>query len=73
MIVNNASEMGKDLVFFCYSHNLKMFLKKMKGIHYIYRGENNGKSFWIFLKTDELQSALSEWSKNKENGIRAIN
>jgi hypothetical protein len=60
--------------FYCKSKNLKKFLCEIKNIKYISRqiDENDKKTIWIFLKTDELSKALLEWKHNKEIGKLAF-
>lgn len=71
MFVKNAEvEFSKQDLFFCYSPPLKKYLCKIKNIAYISKGINNEtkKSYWLFIKTNELSEALIEWSNNKEKG-----
>ena len=51
----------------CYSLNLRNYLYK-NGVRYKLAALNpNSKSlFWIYIKTDELDRLLTEWSANKE-------
>lgn len=50
----------------CYSLNLREFLSS-KGIKYklCALNPNSHKRFWIYVKTDELNTALNDWSAKK--------
>lgn len=73
MFVANP-EVIKQRKFYCKSRNLKRFLCEIKNIRYISRkiDKKDGKIIWIFLKTNELDKALTEWRKNKETGNLAF-
>lgn len=51
----------------CYSLNLRKFLYK-NGLRYKLAALNpNSKSlFWVYIKTNELDKLLNEWSVNKQ-------
>lgn len=51
----------------CYSLNLRKFLYK-NGLEYKIAALNpNSKSlFWVYIKTNELDRLLNEWSVNKQ-------
>lgn len=75
MYVINAEDLfNKESLFYCYSPKLKKFLCKTKNISYIGKGINSetNKTYWLFIKTEELSSSLTEWSVNSEKGIKAI-
>lgn len=65
-VKNTEKEFSKDDLFFCYSPNLKKFLCKEKNIQYIAKGINSEtkKTYWLFIKTDNLSLALTEWTNN---------
>ena len=69
MFVSNPESIKKEK-FYCKSKNLKRFLCEIKNIKYIsrYVDKKDKKIVWIFLKTEELSNALTEWKKNKETG-----
>jgi hypothetical protein len=69
MFVSNPDVINEKK-FYCKSKNLKRFLCEIKNIKYISRkiDENDKKTVWIFLKTEELSKALLEWRNNKETG-----
>lgn len=56
----------KFKVYRCYSNNLKEFLMS-KGIDYITiaKDHKTDKTFWMFLKSEELDKALTEWTDSK--------
>ena len=71
MIIRNAEiNINPQNIYKCYSPLLCRFLEENKGIQHIFSGENNknNKQYWLFIKTDELQQALKEWSENKSSG-----
>ena len=68
MLVLNTDNINKKKLYPCYSSNLYKFLLYIKQIHPIsikvhYK---TNKKFSLFVKTEELQNALTEWSNNKE-------
>lgn len=69
MLVKNFKEaFPKEKLFFCKSPNLLKFLVDIHDIHYINKVLNNDNRFtWVFLKTKDLDDALTEWSNNKKN------
>ena len=52
--------------FYCYSYNLKEFLKS-NGLRYVAASVNSNtqKKFWVFEGTNELNRLLSVWSSKK--------
>ena len=54
----------------CYSLNLRNYLYE-NGLRYKLAALNpNSKSlFWVYIKTDELDRLLTEWSENKQSII----
>lgn len=58
----------KHDLFYCHSLKLFYFLKS-KGFYYISKGINDktGFNYWVFEKTDELNSSVIEFSKNKSS------
>lgn len=58
--------MNKSELFYCYSPKLKQYLCG-KGIKFLHKGtnDNTNKWFWVFMKSDELNNVLTEWSLNK--------
>lgn len=73
MFVSNYDAIKKEK-FYCKSKNLKKFLCEKKDIDYISRrvDKKDKKIVWIFIKTQELKDALSEWRRNKETGNLAF-
>ncbi|MFK7678811.1 hypothetical protein [Priestia megaterium] len=61
--------MNKEDLFYCYSGKLKSFLIYQKGIRYLHKGRNfkTERDFWVFVRSEDLKSALDEWSLNKIN------
>lgn len=54
-------------LYYCYNLKLKKFLYNIKEIKYISKGKEAGNTYYIFLKTDDLDNALEEWnSKNNK-------
>lgn len=52
--------------FYCYSLKLKNFLK-LQDIRYYYEAKHsNGNRYWIFISSDELNEALTDWNKYKQ-------
>lgn len=75
MYVRNAEiAFDKNDLYYCYSPKQKRFLCKNKNINYVARGIHNetGKTYWLFLKTNELANCLLEWSNNAKNNTKAI-
>lgn len=75
MLVINAEKIfSKYDLYFCYSPKLKKYLCNIKNISYISKGVNqdSGKSYWLFIRSDELVDCLKEWKENAENGVNAI-
>ncbi len=69
LYVKNAEKtFDKSDLFYCYSPKLKKYLNNTKGIVHIARGTNNSnnKLFWLFIRSEELHTALEDWSKNKQ-------
>lgn len=61
--------LNKDC-YFCYSFNLHRFLKNEKEIFHINCGVNKTtkKTWFSYLKTEALNSALKEWTERKRIG-----
>lgn len=59
--------MEKKDLFYCYSPKLKRFLTSHKGIRYLHQGINasSKRSFWVFIRTEDLGNALAEWTSTK--------
>lgn len=57
----------KFKVYRCYSNNMKEWLMREKGLEYITiaKDHKTDKTFWMFLKTEELDKALTEWTNAK--------
>lgn len=54
-----------EKVFYCYSIQLKNFLK-LQGLRYEGKGKHkNGNTFWTFISSDELNAALAKWTVYK--------
>jgi len=53
--------------FHCYSFNLKRFLENEKGLMHIDVGCNKKtkKTYFLYIKTEELGKALTEWTLRK--------
>lgn len=53
-------------IYRCYSNNLKEFLM-LKGLEYvdIAKDHKTDKTFWMFLKCEDLDRALTEWSNSR--------
>lgn len=56
--------MSKVKIYRCYSNNLKEFLMS-KGLEYVEIAKDcrTDKTFWMFLKCEDLDIALTEWTK----------
>lgn len=52
----------KEKYFFCYSSNLVRFFA-LKNVEYICKGlnEQNGKRFWLYERTENLEDALEKY------------
>ena len=61
--------MDKKDIFYCYSPKLKKFLGAKKQIRYLHQGINTStnKSFWVYIRTEELGAALTEWTNTKKD------
>ena len=68
MFIRNIDDIDKNKLFYCKSPNLKRFLIENHNIKYINKKKNGFKYVWVFLKTEQLDIALSEWSQNKKDG-----
>lgn len=52
--------------FYCYSYQLKNFLK-LQGINYRYRAKHsNGNRYWAYPSSNQLNIALTNWNKYKK-------
>jgi len=68
MKINNVQEhFCNSDIFFCYSFNLERFLQQEKNIYFVDQGlhKKTNKIYFMYIKTDELNSALKEWSNRK--------
>ena len=61
------TKMNDVNLYCCYSLNLRKFLYE-NGLRYKLAALNpNSKSlFWVYIKTNELDKLLDEWSMNKK-------
>ena len=68
--INDNSEIKKSDCFFCYSLNLNRFLQREKELFPIDGGYNKttSKVYFVFVKTELLDLALTEWKVRKEQG-----
>lgn len=70
MRINNIEKVvdRKD-IFFCYSFNLVRFLQYEKGVFPVDQDVHKitKKIYYIFLKTEDLDSALKEWTERKKD------
>jgi len=57
--------MNNRRVYCCYSVPLMKYLTEKAGIRYDIVGlnPNSHKTFWGFVKTDELEKALNAWNR----------
>ncbi|MEK5500435.1 hypothetical protein [Bacillus sp. FSL M8-0168] len=65
--------MNQEKYYFCYSTNLSVFLREVKGIEAICNAfhHKTKKRFWLFEKTDEVKGALAEYTANSKGlGLR---
>lgn len=64
----------KDKYFFCYDKRLADFLRYEKNIEYITKAKSvkNGFIFYLFEKSENLQSAIDEWLKKGYNKDRNL-
>lgn len=58
--------MQKDKIFKCYSANLRKKLEE-KGCRYEFPAIDivNGKTFWAFLKNENVNEVLKAWADSK--------
>lgn len=74
MNILNAESVIKDVeehqLFYCKSLYLKRFLCEIKSICYIMKDLDceTKKYTWVFLRNEDLDMALGEWSENKRTG-----
>jgi hypothetical protein len=70
MLIRNPEVIKEEIKFYCKSKNLKIFLTEEKKIPYIAKTYDNTtqKCTWIFIKTVDLDVALTEWKNNKTTG-----
>lgn len=53
-------------MYYCYSYQLKNFLK-LNGISYIeQKRHKNGNRYWIYKKSEKLNQALTNWNLYKQ-------
>ena len=75
MLVKNAENIFTQAdIYYCYSPPLKKHLCNNKKLGYIGKGVNgdSGKTYWLFIRNEELEGYLKEWSDNSKNGIKAV-
>ena len=68
MHIKNIEDIDIKKMYYCKSPNLMKFLTDERKIMYVNKKKNGFKYVWIFLKTDDLDNALTAWSNNKKNG-----
>lgn len=56
-----------SILYTCYSPALMKFLTIQKNIRYelVACNPNTMKKFWIFIRNEELNNALQQWSANR--------
>lgn len=66
LLSNRIGVIMENNLYCCYSVNLKDYLSK-RNIRYgiVALNPNNQKMFWVYIKTPELDRALTEWSNRK--------
>lgn len=59
--------MSEQRKFYCYSIQLKNFLK-LQGVNYESRGRHrkSGNMFWVFPNSSALDTALADWERYKQ-------
>ena len=63
MYIKNTEQIfSKDELYYCYDIKIKNFLCNLKNIQYIKKSKEEGKFYWIFLMSDELEIYLKEWN-----------
>ena len=57
-------------LYFCYSENQKRFLAQ-NGVRYdgVALNPNTLKTMWIYVRGEELDSLLTQWTNNKQKKI----
>lgn len=68
MIIENTEDLKNVKKYTCGSPNLYKFLEKngLKPCYsYQLKKENNNRTMWVFILTDELSRLLTQWSNNK--------
>lgn len=70
MKITNTHEMNKEDIFPCFSPPLKNFLVNIKGIFFVNEtfNDKSRKSCWIFIKSQQLENALEEWTTRGKTG-----
>ncbi len=73
-IKNYSVSINSKNAFPCKSTKLLKFLTENKGLMYIAKtiDERDSRSIWLFVRTDSLAEALTEWHTNKETGNLAF-
>lgn len=61
MLINNSDVLDLDEYFLCDDNDMCLFLWSKSIIHVSHK-MHRGKLTWLFLKNDELQEYLNEWS-----------
>lgn len=58
--------------YFCYSDKLLKFLRYEKDLKFLITARHieTNNQFWLFNRTQELEDALTEWSKNGKNNTK---
>jgi len=58
--------LGEEIIYCCYSLNLRNFLYQ-HGVKYKIAAlnPNNQKLFWIYIKDKKLDKYLTEWTANR--------
>lgn len=58
--------MKEQAYFYCYSYNLKNFLK-LQGIFYTHQYKHtNGNRYWVYKSSSQLNKALTKWDIYKK-------
>ncbi|MBT2656637.1 hypothetical protein J7E81_15565 [Bacillus sp. ISL-18] len=61
--------MNKSDIFFCYNKRLFTFIKDIKGIDFLTVAKHpvTDKTFAMFIKNEELQSAIDDYKRLSNN------
>lgn len=52
--------------FYCYSYDLKNFLKLQKIFYVCQYKHRNGNKYWLYRSSNKLNSALTQWNLYKK-------